>query len=239
VLPKRAIIPDLVTAGLPSVAVRVSAHPVALALTRAAGVPIAAPSANRFTELSATSATHVARSLRDRVTLLLDGGPTTVGIESTVVDLTGRAPVLLRPGGISAHEIERIVGPLATPPPPSSADAPRPAPGMVERHYAPRATLYLAPAGQLEAAYRRISESVGDDSLIGVVSLDAPPFATAGTVTRVMPGDPAAYARALYATLHELDDQRCKAILVERVPDSVDWDAVRDRLRRAATSLPP
>src|SRR5919199_1388466 len=105
VLPKRSEVPDAVTAGLGSVAVRVPAHPVALALLRAAGVPVAAPSANRSTEVSPTMAPHVEKSLGKRVALIVDGGPTTVGIESTVVDLSGERPVLLRPGAISGLEL--------------------------------------------------------------------------------------------------------------------------------------
>ncbi|HEY0970121.1 MAG TPA: L-threonylcarbamoyladenylate synthase, partial [Gemmatimonadales bacterium] len=115
VLPKQPRVTDLVTAGLPSVALRVPAHPVALALLRAAGIPIAAPSANRYTELSPTSAAHVERGLGDRVELILDAGPTRVGIESTVVDLTGERPVMLRPGIISADALAAVVGPLGAP----------------------------------------------------------------------------------------------------------------------------
>ncbi|HEX5520066.1 MAG TPA: L-threonylcarbamoyladenylate synthase, partial [Longimicrobiaceae bacterium] len=131
VLPKRAIVPDVVTAGLDTVAVRVPAHPVAHALLAAAGLPVAAPSANRFTQLSPTTAAHVERALGDRVDLILDGGPTTVGIESTVIDLSGERPVLLRPGSIALDALERIVGPLERPAA-SAAEAPRPSPGMLD-----------------------------------------------------------------------------------------------------------
>ena len=124
VLPKRGIVPDAITAGLPSVAVRVPAHPVALALLREARIPIAAPSANRCTELSPTTAAHVVESLGDVVDLIVDGGPTTVGIESTVVDLSGPAPRVLRPGMISAAQIAEVVGRVD--------DASAPAHGMTQ-----------------------------------------------------------------------------------------------------------
>ena len=137
VVPKRPEIPDIVTAGLPTVGLRMPAHPLALELIRAARVPIAAPSANRFTELSPTAATHIPESLADYT---LDGGPARVGIESTVLSLVA-APTLLRPGVISITELEALIGPIlprATP-----AQGPHPAPGMHARHYRPATPLYL------------------------------------------------------------------------------------------------
>jgi L-threonylcarbamoyladenylate synthase len=137
VVPKQPAIPDIVTAGLPTVGLRVPAHPLALELIRAAGVPIAAPSANRFTELSPTAARHVPEALAD---YMLDGGPAKVGIESTVLSLAGE-PVLLRPGVIPATEIEELIGPLRiTSDPSEGAHA---SPGMHERHYRPHTPLYL------------------------------------------------------------------------------------------------
>ena len=135
VLKKRAIVPGIVTAGLPTVAVRMPSHPIALELIRAAGVPIAAPSANRFTELSPTSASHVPESLADYT---LDGGPAQVGIESTVLSLAGE-PVLLRPGVIPVTELESIAGPIRA----ADAATPHASPGMHPRHYRPRTPLYL------------------------------------------------------------------------------------------------
>jgi L-threonylcarbamoyladenylate synthase len=140
VVSKQPHIPDIVTAGLATVGLRMPAHPLALELIRAAGVPIAAPSANRFTELSPTSAGHIPESLADAV---LDGGPAGVGIESTVLSLVG-APVLLRPGVISLPEIEALIGPVGVA---SSAEGPHPSPGMHERHYRPSTPLYLVAAG--------------------------------------------------------------------------------------------
>ncbi|MGA7239396.1 MAG: L-threonylcarbamoyladenylate synthase, partial [Bryobacteraceae bacterium] len=143
VLPKREAIPDIVTAGLPTVGIRVPAHPLALELIRAAGVPIAAPSANRFTELSPTNAAHVPHALADFV---LDGGPARVGIESTVLSLAG-PPTLLRPGVIPLPELEALIGPIAVAPEP--VEGAHASPGMHERHYRPRTPIYLLkPGGQ-------------------------------------------------------------------------------------------
>jgi L-threonylcarbamoyladenylate synthase len=232
VLPKQPVVPDLVTAGLPSVAVRVPANPIALALLRAAGLPIAAPSANRYTEVSPTTAEHVAKSLGPQVDLILDGGPTRVGIESTVLDLTGEAPRLLRPGSISAAAIEELIGPLATGGVAPDPAAPRASPGMARRHYAPRAELRLfarrdrAQAAALARQWKATGRKVG---ALLLSPLDAPvdhPLP--------MPADPDSYANRLYAALHELDDRRCDLILVERVPDAPAWAGVLDRLVRAA-----
>ena len=140
VLPKRDVIPDIVTAGLQTVGLRVPAHPLALELIRLAGVPIAAPSANRFTELSPTSAAHVPEALADYT---LDGGPAKVGIESTVLSLVA-APLLLRPGVIPGTEIEGLIGPVGIAD--AIAGGPHASPGMHERHYRPRTPLYLGDA---------------------------------------------------------------------------------------------
>jgi L-threonylcarbamoyladenylate synthase len=155
VLPKRPIVPDVVTAGLPTVGLRMPGHPLALELIRAAGVPIAAPSANRFTELSPTAADHIPRSLADFV---LDGGPAQVGIESTVLSLAG-PPTLLRPGMIPLPEIEALIGPVEVIR--SRSDGPHPAPGMHVRHYRPRTPLYLgAPPPEGKGAWLRLGREM-------------------------------------------------------------------------------
>lgn len=239
VLPKRPHVPDAVTAGLPSVALRVPAHPVALALLRAAGVPVAAPSANRSTELSPTTAQHVAKSLGERVSLILDAGPTTMGIESTVLDLSGEEPVLLRPGLISADEIGRLAGGAPRAAADLRGDQPRPSPGMLDRHYAPRATLLLydaADAGDRAAATRRARDESGRGGIVGaMISEDT--GAVDGVDPRLvvtMPRTPDGYARRLYAALHELDDAGCTLVLVARVPAGGLWAGVADRLARAS-----
>lgn len=251
VLPRADRVPDDVTASMPTVGIRIPRHPVALALLREARIPVAAPSANRYTELSPTTAQHVSRALGGRIAMILDGGPTQVGIESTVVDLSGDRPMLLRPGAISAYELAEVVGPLGAPPPPVRADAPRPGPGMVEKHYAPRARLHLFDAGDGEAVRRVVELAHGhaqpapEDRTtashvrerVGALLLASPsPAALAQVIQepRILPRDPAGYARRLYAALHELDDAGCTLVLVERVPGEGAWAGVRDRLERAS-----
>jgi len=215
VLPKKASIPDDVTAGLPTVGIRVPAHPVALELIRTAALPIAAPSANRFMQLSPTTAAHVRNGLGDGVDLILDGGSTPVGIESTIVSLAGPHPVLLRPGMISKEELEEVLGDVAEPGHVSGA---RPAPGMFHRHYSPRTRLLLIAPGE---------RPVGGRGVVMSHRADAPDVLA-------MPATPKGYAAALYATLHELDEQGLDWIAVERVPEGAAWAGIRDRLTRAA-----
>ncbi len=206
VLPKLPSVPDIVTAGLPTVGLRMPAHPLALELIRAAGVPIAAPSANRFTELSPTQAVHVPVGLADYV---LDGGPARVGIESTVLSLAGPA-VLLRPGVISRTEIESMIGPVGLAGMP--AEGGHASPGMHERHYRPATPLYLIEEGATPPE--------------GCLLL---------RVGHGMPSDPVKYAAVLYETLHRLDAANLAGIAVERPPDTSEWAGVLDRLQRAST----
>jgi L-threonylcarbamoyladenylate synthase len=216
VVPKKPVIPDIVTAGLATVGLRVPAHPVAIALIRAAGVPVAAPSANRFTQLSPTSAEHVRASLGDAVDMILDGGSTPVGIESTVLSLVG-VPTLLRPGMISKEEIEAVIGDVADAPA-AAAGLPHAAPGMHRKHYSPRTPLLLIAPGERPVGGRGAVISHRSHAH-GVVRMSA---------------DPKRYAAALYATLHELDGQGYDWIAVERVPELDAWAGIRDRLTRAA-----
>ncbi|MFL5521146.1 MAG: L-threonylcarbamoyladenylate synthase [Gemmatimonadales bacterium] len=229
VLRRADIVPAIATAGLDAVGIRVPAHPVALALLAAAQIPVAAPSANRSTELSPTSAEHVARALGDRVDVLLDGGETTLGIESTVLDLTGERPVLLRPGLLTREELELVVGPIDLPAQQAEGDAPRRAPGQLERHYAPRAELAVVPSAEL-------LESVGRATgpLVGVLPRTVHVGPRDGLVVIRMPASPRLYAHRLYAALHELDEQGCRRVLVEAVPAEATWEGVRDRLARAS-----
>jgi len=212
VVPKHSSIPDLVSSGLPTVGLRMPAHPLALALIEASGCPVAAPSANRFTELSPTTARHVRKSLGDAVDLILDGGSTPVGIESTVLSLASDPPLLLRPGMITREEIEAVIGPVE---PRTSAPAGQahPAPGMHPRHYSPRTPLLLVRGRALPAQGRGIYLRHGGN----------------------MPAGPRDYAAALYATLHRCDEEGYDWIAVEEPPDLPEWDAIRDRLRRAAS----
>lgn len=231
VLARAPGLPSELSAGLATVAVRVPAHAVALALIRAAGRPIAAPSANRSTELSPVAAEHVVRSLGERVDLVLDGGPTRVGIESTVVDLTGARPRVLRPGTIDAARIAAVVGPLDDAPRARDPHAAQLAPGQMDRHYAPRARLVLASAGDEHArALVRATRARGET--VGLVSLGA--LELEADVAVVLPRDPIACAARLYATLHACDDEGCALVVVERPPEHASWAAIRDRLERAA-----
>jgi len=223
VLPKRAIVPDLVTAGLQTVAVRAPAHPIARALLEAAGVPIAAPSANRFQGISPTTAAHVERSLGPDAALILDGGPTTVGIESTVIAL-GERPTLLRLGGLPAAAIEQLTGPLARPAPAEQGVA-RASPGLDSRHYAPRGELRIHPRAELVAA-------IPGPGPVGTISFEPAPAGVDHAL--LLPADPAGYARLLFAALHTLDELGCQRILVEALPHDPAWAAVADRLERAA-----
>jgi L-threonylcarbamoyladenylate synthase len=227
VLRKRAIVPDLVTAGLDTVAVRAPAHPIARALLEAAKVPIAAPSANRFQAISPTTAAHVERSLGSEVALILDGGPTQVGIESTVVGLDG-PPTLLRLGGLAAAEIEAVCGPLASPPAPEPGAA-RAAPGLDDRHYAPRGELRILAPAELAAAAARPGPGP-----LGAITIGPVPAGVDHALE--LPADPHGYARLLYASLHTLDALGCARILVEAVPEEPAWAAVADRLRRAGVA---
>lgn len=227
VVRKQSTVPDIVSAGGATVGLRVPAHPLALALIEQARVPVAAPSANMSTQVSPTTAQHVERGLGDRVDLIIDGGPTEVGIESTVVDVTGATPRVLRPGMIGRDAIARVAGaaeshsgrPSGTPAAPRS-------PGVLGKHYAPRGRVILVDPDAMQDATRRHRRS----SRVGVIGFRA----IAGDAVRVMPRDPDAYARDLYAALHAMDDDRRDVVLIERPPDAPEWAAILDRLERAA-----
>ena len=205
----------LASAGLDSVAVRVPAHPVALALLRAAGLPVAAPSANPSGRLSPTTAEHVARGLGGRAAMILDGGPCPVGVESTVLDLTGGRPRLLRPGGVAAAELESLVGPLASAG--ARAGARPRSPGLTASHYAPRLPL------RLKARRVRAGEAL--------LGFGAAPGATLNLSPA---GDLAEAAANLFAMLHALDRPPFAAIAVMAIPNEGLGAAINDRLRRAA-----
>ena len=206
VLKKAEIVPDLVTAGLNSVGVRAPAHPVALDLIRRAGVPIAAPSANRFSEISPTTAEHVGASLGDRVDMILDAGPTEVGIESTVVALTRTPPAILRPGMISQPELEAATGICWD----RELNLPRimESPGQHPKHYAPRTPFYVLEPGAAKPA--------GSGRVIA------------------MPTDARHFAARLYAELHNADGEGWDWIAMEAPPATPEWEGVLDRLARAS-----
>jgi L-threonylcarbamoyladenylate synthase len=239
VLRRAAGVADVVTGGQATVALRAPAHPVARALLRALGEAIAAPSANRFGRISPTTAGHVAAEFAERELTILDGGPCRVGLESTILDLSGPRPRLLRPGAVSADELAAALGrevaladagPEDTAPEDAAArpepQAPR-APGRLASHYAPRAPLRWVAAGDLD---REVAATPRAALLLRAA---ARPDGHRGPWRR-LPRDAAGYGRGLYAALRELDAGGPPELLVERPPSGPPWTAVRDRLRRAA-----
>jgi L-threonylcarbamoyladenylate synthase len=234
VVSRASSVSAMAAGGTDSLAIRAPVHPVARALLRALGEPIAAPSANRYQSLSPTTAAHVARSLGDAVDVLLDGGACPAGIESTVIDVRDAHARVLRLGAIDLPAL-RLVDPgvtLAV----RAVDATdmRPSPGMDERHYAPRATLLVAHGREDALATARARMAAGE--WVGVVlRAELGADESAGrAVVHALGDDPAAYAHGIYATLHALDAEGVDAIVVEPVPDDERWAAIADRLRRGA-----
>jgi L-threonylcarbamoyladenylate synthase len=242
VLRKRANIPGIVTAGLPTVGLRVPDHPVARALLVAAGIPVAAPSANRFGGLSPTRAAHVVAALGSRVDVILDGGPCAVGVESTVVLLAAGRAVLLRPGGLALEAIEAEIGPLEVPDDgvPGTAEL---APGRAGAHYAPRAPLEIAdPRDPVSARAfavhpgERVGLLAASDAGRAAAEAIGSPFAAVEVLDP--DGDLVGAAARLFDALHALDAAGLSRIVAEPVPDSGLGRAVMDRLRRAARGAP-
>ena len=221
ILKRSAKAQDFVTGAQDNVGLRVPSHPVAHELLTLFKGGVAAPSANRFGLVSPTTAAHVRADLGADVDLVLEGGPSEVGIESTIVDLSRGAPVLLRPGRISKQELEKILGKGVEE---RGAAAPR-HPGGLERHYAPRTPARLVPTYDLDKEIARLKEKVA------VLAFSRPDERVDYWLR--MPRDPDAYARKLYGALRELDTAGCEEILVEAPPETSAWAAVRDRLQRA------
>jgi L-threonylcarbamoyladenylate synthase len=221
VLPRARGVPDVVTGGQDSVGIRVPAHPVARALLAAFGGALAAPSANRYGRVSATRAADVREEFGREAPFVLDGGDCPVGLESTIVSLLGE-PLLLRPGAIPAAALEAVLGPLRRAAP---GEGPR-APGTTRAHYAPRTPLAIVTTGELAAA--------GPGA--AVLARRPPPPSFAGRRWIEAAADAERYAHDLYAALRELDRSGAERILVEAAPAGADWEAVRDRLGRAAAA---
>ena len=218
---------DALTGGQDTVALRVPSHPVARALLAAFGGGVAAPSANRFGRVSATTADHVRAEFGAQVGLVLDGGACAVGIESTIVDVSGAAPALLRPGGVALADLEAALGqPLAL----AKRDAPR-APGTLKAHYAPVTPLMLVEA---DVAAELIRSLVRQEKKVAVLSFSAMRPMLPGLHWISAPAEPEGYARALYANLRELDATHSDVIVAESPPQRSEWFAVLDRLTRAA-----
>lgn len=232
VLPKSDRIPSIVTAGGATVGVRWPAHPFMQALIRACDFPLAAPSANPANQISPTTAGHVYEAMKNKVPLIIDAGPSNVGIESTVLDISIEKPRILRPGMVSREQIEQVLGFTISDAEKSGGQLR--SPGLLPRHYSPRAPLVVA-------------RWTGDDELLEIARQKKIPASRvhllvheripqAATFARVcvIPEDPEAYARALYDELHRSDAEGAGLIIVEALPDGSAWEGLRDRLKRAS-----
>ena len=224
ILKRSALAKDFVTGGQDNVGLRIPSHPMARQLLNEFKSGIAAPSANRFGHVSPTTAQHVREDLGGDVDLVLEGGATEVGIESTIVDFSSGSPRLLRPGHISRALLEDVLGNVVVE---RAAAAPRHSGGL-ERHYAPKTPARLVPTHQLDKEIARLGDKVA------VLAFSRPDERVDYWLR--MPREPQAYAQRLYAALRELDSANCESILVESPPDTPEWAAVLDRLRRATNS---
>ena len=224
ILRRASRVPDAVTGGQDTVGLRVPAHPLARALLQAFGGGIAAPSANRFGRLSPTTAEHVRAELGDRIDMVLDGGSCSVGIESTIVDLSSENPVLLRPGKITAAEIEAVLKKTLHKP----KDGGTRAPGMRAVHYAPQTPLLVT--RNLQECVRNLCD---ENKRVAVLACQSPPMTGLRVVWKAAPVEAGAYAQELYANLRLLDQSGCELIVVEEPPLDEEWEAVHDRLAKA------
>lgn len=224
-------IPDIVTAGGDTIAIRLPQHPVARKLIELSGCPLAAPSANASNRISPTQANHVLASLGGRIPLVLDGGGTNAGIESTVVDLTGDVARILRPGSVTALDIRKVLDAKVT----EKASDKRPetlkSPGQLEVHYAPVTPLWLFGYGDIDGIRSGI-EQLSAQGKVAIVAISESVNSACG-ITVAMPADASGYARELYRVLHDLDSRGLTTILWELPPDDTEWTGVRDRLSRA------
>jgi L-threonylcarbamoyladenylate synthase len=239
VLPRSAAVPDEVTAGLSTVAIRIPAHPVARALLAAAAVPIAAPSANLFSRPSPTRAAHVLEDLDGRIDLVIDGGPTAVGVESTVLDLSRTVPTILRPGAITLEMLRQVVPDVtACDAAAVTGDGRMASPGLMARHYSPRAALTLYEGDASSIAARIAADARGEVArgrAVGIVAVDGDAFEGAHVVSLGSEQDLAGVASRLYSALRELDAAGVDVILARSFPASSGIGvAIADRLRRAA-----
>jgi len=234
VLPRTKAIPDLVTAGGPTVGIRWPSHPFIQAVIRECDFPLAAPSANLSNAISPTNAEHVRKQLGDQVPLIVDGGQSQVGIESTVLDLTVSPPQVLRPGMIHVESLVATCGSLQP-----SASSLQPStlrsPGLLKKHYAPKAKLLIldwADESKLESKIKNLKLKIAG---IHVIAHTRIPSSDGFAGVSVIPHDAEAFARAIYAELHRCDDVGVKVIVVEAPPEGPEWSGIADRLRRAGS----
>jgi L-threonylcarbamoyladenylate synthase len=233
VLPRAKEIPAIVTAGGPTVGVRWPSHPFIQAVIRECKFPLAAPSANLSNRVSPTTAEHVRKYLGGKISLIVDGGQTQVGIESTVLDISGWPPRLLRPGMIHEEALLAVTGELAIGA--SESQEVLKSPGLLRTHYSPKAPLVVwSWKNEAELKVRSAQRGVRSAKVHVIAHTRIPTSAWFGRVS-VIPHDPVAFARAIYAELHQSDEARAELIVVEAPPDSPEWRAIADRLRRASS----
>ena len=232
VLPRAPLVPEIVAADGATVAVRLPLHPLMRAVIEQCGFPLAAPSANRANQLSPTATEHVLASLGGRIPLIVDAGPTSLGIESTVLDLSSPTPAILRPGMISAQQISQVLGRKVAAAPEQGPNLK--SPGRLQKHYSPRARLVLASWRNDAELFGIARDAAVPSGAIHVIAYEQIPRANPFARVALIPHDPEAYARALYAELHRSDQLGAQLILVEAPPESPEWDGIRDRLTRAS-----
>ena len=235
-LPKKDLVPDIVTAGLSTVAVRLPAHPAAQALLHACGFPLAAPSANRSGRPSPTTALHVFEDLNGRIPMILDGGDCDIGLESTVLDLSGQTPTILRPGAVTAEQVAMVTGSCDVA---SSVMRPllsneiAPSPGMRHRHYAPRGRLTLV-SGNARAVADEISRQYDAGNNVRILAMHANLPLYGGRMVSDLGEDASSAAHRLFYLLRAFDQQGIEQILCETLPHNGLGLAVMNRLARAA-----
>ena len=228
ILPKKDCIPDLCTSALPSVAVRFPSHPIAQAIIKESGLPLAAPSANLFKHVSPTTAEHVAAQLADRIAGIVDGGPCSVGVESSIISLVGE-PTVMRPGAITPEMFKAILGEVKIKESTSKPGQPMLAPGQCDTHYRPQVPLYY---GEVPAGYTLPEHTVR-------IAFGTQTGPIPATVNLSATGDMVEATSKLYAYMHDLDDPKYDLILVDPIPDTGVGMALNDRLKRASIKVLP
>ena len=223
ILPKKDCIPDLCTSALPSVAVRFPSHPIAQAIIKESGLPLAAPSANLFKHVSPTTAEHVAAQLADRIAGIVDGGPCSVGVESSIISLVGE-PTVMRPGAITPEMFKAILGEVKIKESTSKPGQPMLAPGQCDTHYRPQVPLYY---GEIPAGYTLPEHTVR-------IAFGTQHGPIPATVNLSATGDMVEATSKLYAYMHDLDDPKYDLILVDPIPNTGVGMALNDRLKRAS-----
>jgi len=229
ILPKKDCIPDLCTSALPSVAVRFPSHPIAQAIIRESGLPLAAPSANLFKHVSPTTAEHVAAQLADRIAGIVDGGPCSVGVESSIISLAGEKPTVLRPGAITPEMFAKVLGDVAIKESTSKPGQPMLAPGQCDTHYRPQVPLYY---GEVPAGYTLPEHTVR-------IAFGTQTGPIPATVNLSATGDMVEATSKLYAFMHDLDKSEYDLILVDPIPNKGIGIALNDRLKRASFKTLP